>query len=437
MFFAVALAIVVFSLAYMCVTLVLARRKVPVPAVGQEPQLVVFVVPALNEVTVIKATLRCLLSACGERGRVLVIDDGSDDGTGEIIDALRVAHFEHLWVLKRCGPIARQGKGQALNAAYSMLRARVAELGIDSASVVLGIIDADGRITRDVVDVVAPYFRDPAVGALQLLVRIRNRSRLLSRFQDYEFTLFSALTQTAREHVGSVGLGGNGQFTRLAALASLGDEPWTHCLTEDLDLGVRLAIAGWTNRFCGETFVDQQGLNNLRLLLRQRTRWAQGHFQCWRLIPRIVASQLPTLTVLDLCYYLMAPAVSLIASVLFTVPLLWGLAGLAIEPSRWLTVYGVAYFAVLYLMSFIPSMLMSVIYWRRSQDLSLMRALMLGNLLVAYNYIWYAAQWKALARIVTRRGTWAKTTRTVEDVDPIDSTVAFSHGAIDPTTADV
>lgn len=401
----------------MVATLTLSRRKMPIPVTGSMPELFVFVVPALNEVSVIESTLSCLLTACGSKGRVLVIDDGSDDGTAEAIRLIMRRHSDQLWVLSRSQPDARQGKGKALNAAYELLLAKVSDLGIEPASVVLGVVDADGRVQPDVLEHIGPYFRDARLGAVQLLVRIRNRRRLLARFQDYEFTLFSALTQTAREKVGSVGLGGNGQFTRLAALMTLGDRPWSDCLTEDLDLGVRLAVAGWSNRFCGETFVDQQGLDSVPLLLRQRTRWAQGHFQCWRLIPRIVASQLPTVTVLDLCYYLMAPAISLLASVLFTVPLIWGLIGLVTEPGKWLSAFGLAYFVLLYLFSFTPSMLMSLIYWRKTRDISMIGALALGNLLAVYNYIWYVAQWRALGRIITGRGSWAKTTRMAEFAD--------------------
>ena len=104
-------------------------------------------------------------------------------------------------------------------------------------------------------------------------------------------------------------MGGNGQFVRLAALRSLGDAPWSDCLTEDLDLGIRIAISGWNNRFTGATVVSQQGVTDLRVLWRQRTRWIHGHIQCWKLIPDIIRSDLPTRTVADLIYYLAAPFV--------------------------------------------------------------------------------------------------------------------------------
>jgi cellulose synthase/poly-beta-1,6-N-acetylglucosamine synthase-like glycosyltransferase len=249
---------------------------------------------------------------------------------------------------------------------------------------------------------------------VQLLVRIRNRAGWLGRFQDYEFLVFSSLTQTAREKLGSVGLGGNGQFSRLSALVGLGDNPWTDCLTEDLDLGVRLAIEGWENRFCGETFVDQQGLTSIKALIRQRTRWAHGHFQCWRLLPGIVRSQMATTTVLDMSYYLVAPAIGLLGSALFTAGGLWLAYIVASEPALWFSVYGLVYGLTMYVISFLPALFLAVLYWRRARDLSLTRALVLGHLLTLYNYVWYIAMWKAVVRIITRRGGWSKTARLIE-----------------------
>jgi cellulose synthase/poly-beta-1,6-N-acetylglucosamine synthase-like glycosyltransferase len=411
------LIIIVLSLGYLIVSLVLSRTKMAIGGSGPVPALIVFIVPALNEARVLAATVQSLLAACDERGRVLVIDDGSDDGTAEVLLDLQRRNPGVVWGLSRRAPHAREGKGKALNAAYQALRALAEKQHIDPSSVVFAIVDADGRLEPDVFDHVDAYFSEPGVGALQLLVRIRNRSGLLARLQDFDFYLFSAVMQTAREKLGSVGLGGNGQFTRLSALMSLGDEPWSECLTEDLDLGIRLAVAGWENRFCGETFVSQQGLTSIPKLVRQRTRWAHGHFQCWSLIGRIYRSHLPTVTVLDLSYYLLAPALSLIASVLFTLPLGWGLVSLVRDPSGWLTPFGAVYFGVIYLFSFGPPLGLALVYWRRSRDLSLGRAILLANLLPVYNYVWYVAEWKALGRIAAGRRAWSKTTRVAERQD--------------------
>ena len=89
-------------------------------------------------------------------------------------------------------------------------------------------------------------FGDPKVGGAQLGVRIRNRrANQLTAIQDCEFWGIAALGQLGRMRTRTVSLGGNGQFTRLTALQSIGDEPWSPALTEDLDLAVTLAIGGW------------------------------------------------------------------------------------------------------------------------------------------------------------------------------------------------
>lgn len=413
MLYPVSLFMVVIAFGYLLLTFALARKKKALPVDGFEPRRFVFMVPALNEELVIGSTVDSLLAACTDEDRVLVIDDGSTDATADLVRS-RMADPRVL-LYQRTLPDAKVGKGKALNAAYRYVRDLILAEGLDASDVVLCIVDADGRVESSVLDSVAPYFRDARVGAVQLLVRIRNRDNWLCRFQDYDFLLFSALTQTAREKLGSVGLGGNGQFTRLSALIGLGDDPWSECLTEDLDLGVRLAIAGWMNRFCGETFVDQQGLSNLRLLIRQRTRWAQGHFQCWKLIPAILRSHMPTVTAYDMCYYLLSPGLVMLSPILFTATFGLFALNVATHPTGWLNTYGLIYGLVEYVLAFGPSMYMAILYWRRSRDLSLVAALVLGHMLSIYNYIWYIAEYKAMARILLRRNGWAKTARTAED----------------------
>jgi cellulose synthase/poly-beta-1,6-N-acetylglucosamine synthase-like glycosyltransferase len=128
----------------------------------------------------------------------------------------------------------------------------------------------------------------------------------MPRCQDLEFIGFCQLAQAGRDRIGSVGLGGNGQFTRLAALRSLGRPPWTECLTEDLDLGLHLKRIGWHMRFCRTSSVTQEGVRTFRAWIRQRTRWAQGHYQCWSHIPGLLtARRVPVITRIDLTLYLL------------------------------------------------------------------------------------------------------------------------------------
>lgn len=403
-------AFVIITVGYLFFVAGLSRRRLQRDLPDAPPLFYVFLVPALDEELVIRNTLDSLMALPASRTVTVVVDDGSTDGTADIV---RTYPAERVRLFQRFPPHARRGKGAALNAAYRDVCARV---GNSADRVVVAVVDADGRLEPDVLDHVEPILAQPGVGALQLMVRIFNRDRMITRFQDFEFVSFSALVQRARQHLGSVGLGGNGQFVRLTALQSLGSDPWSDCLTEDLDLGIRLAINGWENRFTADTVVNQQGVTNVRVLWRQRTRWIHGHMQCWKLIPDVVRSDLPTRTVADLLYYLAAPLVLALASVLFTLPLVLLLIGLATGLTIGHVSVGVVIgVTIWYLIAFAPAILLGFSYHRTAGDVSLLHAMVLSHLLLFYNYIWYLAVWRALGRIIIRRNSWTKTGRLRED----------------------
>ena len=123
--------------------------------------------------------------------------------------------------------------------------------GLDWASKthMVCVVDADGRLDKRAPHAVARRFSDERVGGVQVLVRIYNRSRVLTWFQDVEFSIYGLLYQAGRTPYGAAGMGGNGQFNRLSAIDSVVDEetggPWRDKLTEDQDLGLRLLAGGW------------------------------------------------------------------------------------------------------------------------------------------------------------------------------------------------
>jgi len=120
------------------------RRTAGKAAFAERRQFVVFI-PCLNEELVIVRTLDRLISGGATNLTVVVIDDASDDRTAELVEA-----YPHprVGVLRRTLPDARQGKGQALNAAYRALRDHVRVHHIDPTAVVVGVLDADGRRVR-------------------------------------------------------------------------------------------------------------------------------------------------------------------------------------------------------------------------------------------------------------------------------------------------
>lgn len=394
----------------------LAQRRPIAEADDPSPVRLMVVVPCLNEELVIGRTVERLLAIDDTPGfepiQILVIDDGSDDRTAEIAssyDPTRVTVF------RRQAPNAREGKGVALNAAFRWLRDVTRDAGDHPDTIVLGVLDADGRLDPAALGVVGPMFADPRLGAVQLKVLIHNApDGLLPRLQDVEFATFTEVFQRARAQLGSSGLGGNGQFTRLSALMDLGDDPWSDCLTEDLELGINLLMHGWTNAFVPDTAVSQQGVTELRRLIRQRSRWFQGHLQCLGLMPRVIRSCLPIGVRLDLCYHLVS---SLIMLFFQTLALVW-LAGLVVASVRAPAAVGSTLssptrLAILYLLAFGISPLVALAYRRARPEEGLLRCLLIAHAYVIYTYMWWGAGLSALARHLRGERGWAKTARTV------------------------
>jgi 1,2-diacylglycerol 3-beta-glucosyltransferase len=322
-------------------------------------------------------------------------------------------------LLSRQLPEAQNGKGEALNAAYRHLRDSDLLSGHNWDDVVICVVDADGRLESNALYEVAPYFNDPKAGAVQIGVRMYNADEnRLARMQDFEFVTFTEIFQRARQLVGSVGLGGNGQFARMSALVTLGDAPWTDCLTEDLDLGIQFLLGGWQNSYCATTHVNQQAVTKLPRLLRQRARWYQGHLQCWSRLPGILRSDLSVLSTLDLVQHLMGAALIL----LLTVPMVVFYTALAtavvVAPHQLAASLTSNYclpIILLYVLTFGVSPIYAYTYWLRTREVGFFRALVLAHMYTGYTYMWIPAGWWALSRIVFRRRGWAKTARTPED----------------------
>jgi hypothetical protein len=275
-------------------------------------------------------------------------------------------------------------------------------------------MDADGRLDPDAIERVTPYFADPATGAVQIGVRINNRQRSwLARMQDMEFVIYTEIFQRGKRHLGSVGLGGNGQFMRLSAMLTLGLSPWTRSLTDDLDLGVRMLAAGWRNEYCHEVAVHQQGIVELRRLIRQRSRWFQGHLQAWRLIP-LVLRNAPRKARTDLLYHLSSPAVLLIASLL-SASFLMSLVNAIFLAAQGKDPLGL-WIATTYALTFGPAMAFSSVYWSREHrnGVGVLRTIVLAHFYVCYGMMWYASGWWAIGRTLRGRTSWAKTDRVAE-----------------------
>ncbi|WP_205014017.1 glycosyltransferase [Nocardioides albidus] len=390
-----------------------------------------FLVPCLNEEKVIGQTVAALRAPAGWSSTVVVVDDASDDRTADV--AVLAGHRQ-VHVLRRTLPDARSGKGAALNAGYAHVDADVRRRGLDPERVLVVVMDADGRLSDGALHEVLPLFDDPTVGGVQLGVRIRNRdSNLLARFQDHQFWALAALAQYGRVATGTVSLGGNGQFSRLTALRELGEEPWKPAaLTEDLDLAISLAVRGWRLTTATTAAVDQQGLEEVRPLLKQRTRWFQGQMMAGRRIPEVLRSnRLSHAGAIEMTIYLLLPWVFdlpwsiLYHLVVFDLVFNWDHRSV-LTGDGWLLVGQAALF---YVLGYWPALVAAWLSHRRNPGYGRRLNLVLGHSFVVTNYLSFVGTWRALYRMVRGQGGWVKTARATE-VSPAGAPTTVVAGSI-------
>lgn len=379
----------------------------------------VFLVPAMNEEVTIADSVQRLVELPLARRRVIVIDDGSEDRTAEIL-----AGIDHpdLFVLRRRKPDAQTGKAAALNYAWRSLR----DHG-DRERTIVVIVDADGRLQPLAPHWASSHFAEPRVGGVQSLVRIYNRQHPLTWLQDVEFAVYGHLFQAGRDHWGTAGMGGNGQFNRLSALDSVAGQegPWRDKLTEDQDLGLRLIAAGWEGRQDLRAEVHQQGLSKLRPLFRQRTRWSQGNLQAMSLRRAVTQAPVSLPARLEQLAYLWMP--------------FWqGIVGLGLLGALFLAISGEAPFwgagptwqlVFFYLLAF-GGTLMGCIAARAEQGpFGWLKGILIAQVYTLYTWFIWPVLVRSAARQLFGSGSWAKTEREPISADGSPATPTASPEA--------
>lgn len=252
--------------------------------------LVSLILPARNEAGVIAASVASVAGAAppGE-AEILVVDDGSTDGTGDRARGA-AAGLDHVRVVRREPGTGPRTKGAVVAWAMDQVRGDF-----------VGVLDADTRVDPAFLDRVRrAWARDPGAAALQVARRERNASNTwLAGAQDDE-QLMDLASQCGRwAGGGTAELRGNGMFARRDVLDALGGWSPT-AITEDLDMSTRLAAAGHHVGLAPDAPLGEEAVEAVGALWRQRMRWAEGSIR--RLVehgPRLLGSKLPLARKLD------------------------------------------------------------------------------------------------------------------------------------------
>ncbi|MBG9613499.1 glycosyltransferase family 2 protein [Bacillus cereus] len=396
-------------------------KDIIMPLEKEKPYFI-FCIPCLNEATVIQKTVESLLQLDYDRSFVIVIDDASDDNTVQIVREMKDARVR---IYQRNYPQARLGKGEALNDTYQKICKVVKRLSIDPRQVILTIVDGDGRPSNNILQEAQRTFVDSTVGAAQTTIRMTNRKNWLSFMQDVEFYSNVATIQNSREYLQSVGLGGNGQFSRLSAMQELGERPWSSCLLEDFDFGLSLLIRGWKIRHLSNCVMYQQGVTSISSYIRQRSRWAQGNMQCFCRLREVFQAKMPFHAKIDIFYFLLQPWTSLIGSLIMV--LSWGLIGTLvysydfqffIASKQW--IWNVIALCLWGFLVFGPGLFWGIRHYQftkkePTQSCTIGQCTLAGLSMPFYNLLVIPSVWLACWRQLMRKKGWLKTKRMEEN----------------------
>ncbi len=177
------------------------ERAEPPLALPDPAPLVSVIVPALNEKDTIVFTVRSLLEQDYPRLEILIVDDGSSDGTEELCTDLARRGSIRYYRLRQ-----RQGKSAALNLGLAAARGEYAVF-----------MDSDSTLDRDCVSRLVSRFQDPEVGAVSGNLDVRNYDEnLLTWMQAMEYLITLSVGRRFKASVGILAIvpGAIGAFRR-------------------------------------------------------------------------------------------------------------------------------------------------------------------------------------------------------------------------------
>jgi cellulose synthase/poly-beta-1,6-N-acetylglucosamine synthase-like glycosyltransferase len=223
-------------------------------------------IPAYNEERVLAGTLRSVLTSDHPHLRVLVIDDGSQDGTAAVVEAA-ARDDQRLELLSMP---TNSGKAAALNAGLAQ---------VTTDHVVS--LDADTLLLPDTLQrLVLPLIT--GADACSSNLEVGNKRGLLTRWQSLEYVLGLNLGRRAQATLGCITtIPGAAAAFRTEALRGVGG--WSgDTRTEDTDLSLALLRARHRVVYEPRARALTEAPETFAGLLRQRTRWMHGYLACIR-----------------------------------------------------------------------------------------------------------------------------------------------------------
>jgi cellulose synthase/poly-beta-1,6-N-acetylglucosamine synthase-like glycosyltransferase/peptidoglycan/xylan/chitin deacetylase (PgdA/CDA1 family) len=258
------------------------------------------IVPAFDEAVGIERAVRSLAASKYADFEVIVVDDGSIDGTAEVVERLGLPGVR---VIRQ----PNSGKPAALNRGLAEARHDV-----------IVMVDADTIFEAETLGRLVEPLIEADIGAVSGNTKVGNRRRMLGRWQHIEYVMGFNLDRRLYDVLQCMPTvpGAAGAFRR-RALDDVGGISGA-TLAEDTDTTLALGRAGWRVVYAEEARAWTEAPSSIRQLWRQRFRWCYGTMQAawkhraalWR--PgeeRIGRRGLPYLVLFQIVLPLLAPLI--------------------------------------------------------------------------------------------------------------------------------
>ncbi|MFK0115034.1 bifunctional polysaccharide deacetylase/glycosyltransferase family 2 protein [Streptomyces sp. NPDC090994] len=226
------------------------------------------IVPAYNEKECIANTLKSLAQSTHPI-EVIIVDDGSSDGTSEIArEAADALGMTNVRVIRQ----ENAGKPAALNN------------GVRNASHdIVVMMDGDTVFEAETVRHLVQPFADPQVGAVAGNAKVGNRNTIIGAWQHIEYVMGFNLDRRMYDLLRCMPTipGAIGAFRREAVLEVGGMSEDT--LAEDTDITIAMHRAGWRVVYQEHARAWTEAPGSLKQLWSQRYRWSYGTMQAlWK-----------------------------------------------------------------------------------------------------------------------------------------------------------
>lgn len=204
---------------------------------------------------------RCLVAACAMRGekRVWLLDDGRDPALMQLAAELGAGYLQR--------DNHKNAKAGNLNAALARTEGEI-----------IAIFDIDHVPAPDYLERTVPYFADPSIGFVQVMLTFGNGDESWVAQAAAESSLdFYNPTSKGMDAVNSVTMMGSNSLIRRTALEAIGN--YQPGLAEDLATSVALHAAGWRSVYVAEPLAPGIAPPDLGSWFTQQLKWARGVFE--------------------------------------------------------------------------------------------------------------------------------------------------------------